>query len=277
MERKSFESLINEKLGNHELPVNPKLWKNVSTQAGLSTGSAGLGLGSLLGIASAIVTLTFGLYYFSNREEAPLKTEAPRTSQKPTNKQPEIVSPKPLSSKEENTHINDLNISPNVTSVIGLETMGIDDEPTLIFAPGQESKIMTSDQMLTEKGSVITTHQPYTATLSNVSTPHQTEIMPQSEVSVSKKTVVMPNAITPNGDGVNDELSIDAEGLSDFNVVILDATNRLVFSSSDPKFSWNGYLMNGDPAPSGTYQYYFTAKDAQGTWCNQFSSLTVIR
>jgi gliding motility-associated-like protein len=87
----------------------------------------------------------------------------------------------------------------------------------------------------------------------------------------------MPNAITPNGDGINDVLSLDSEGLTDFNVVILDAANTLVYSSTDPSFKWNGTLLNGDPAPAGTYQYYFTAKDENGTWCNQFSSLTILR
>ena len=87
----------------------------------------------------------------------------------------------------------------------------------------------------------------------------------------------MPNAITPNGDGINDALSLDSQGLTDFNVVVLDAANKLVYSSTDPNFKWNGTLFNGDPAPAGTYQYYFTAKDENGTWCNQFSSLTILR
>jgi hypothetical protein len=44
MEKETFESVLKEKLGNHELPVNPALWKSVSAQAGLSSGGAGLGL-----------------------------------------------------------------------------------------------------------------------------------------------------------------------------------------------------------------------------------------
>jgi gliding motility-associated-like protein len=118
---------------------------------------------------------------------------------------------------------------------------------------------------------------PSTVIVNNCPQPIALTELPPTEKPSVKKIIVMPNAITPNGDGINDVLSLDSDGLTDFNVVVLDVANKLVYSSTDPSFKWNGTLLNGDAAPAGTYQYYFTAKDENGTWCNQFSSLTILR
>lgn len=274
MEKETFESVLKEKLGNHELPVNPALWKSVSAQAGLSSGGAGLGFGAWTGIASCLVAITAGLFYFTTSKKDVSNVSAKKQEAKTTVNEPV---------KTENNVINSNGgkayalVEPDTTEDIiycGFGTV-VDEKPIDILDLPTHELVYLQEQTSTELST-----QGLSA-LQNTSNP---ELISKKENSVEQtpekpqaKAFVMPNAITPNGDGINDVLTLNTEGLTDFNVVVLDAANKLVYSSTDPNFKWNGSLLNGDPAPAGTYQYYFTAKDENGTWCNQFSSLTLLR
>jgi gliding motility-associated-like protein len=274
MEKETFESVLKEKLGNHELPVNPALWKSVSAQAGLSSGGAGLGFGAWIGIASCLVAITAGLFYFTTSKKDVANVSAKKQEEKATVNEPV---------KTDNNSINSNGgtayalVEPDTTEHIiycGFGTV-VDEKPIDILDLPTHELVYLQEQTSTELS---------TQGLSALQNTSNTELISKKENSIEQtpekpqaKAFVMPNAITPNGDGINDVLTLTTEGLTDFNVVVLDAANKLVYSSTDPNFKWNGSLLNGDPAPAGTYQYYFTAKDENGTWCNQFSSLTLLR
>ena len=89
--------------------------------------------------------------------------------------------------------------------------------------------------------------------------------------------VVLSNVFTPNGDGTNDYLFIQSEGLQDFSVVILNQANKIVYQSTDSKFSWDGKLASGDDAPAGNYIYFVTAKSPTGKSIQQSSTLYIQR
>jgi gliding motility-associated-like protein len=89
--------------------------------------------------------------------------------------------------------------------------------------------------------------------------------------------VVLTNVFTPNGDGKNDYLFINALGLTDFSVVVLSQANQVIFQSTDPSFNWDGKLTNGDDAPIGQYVYYITGKSDRGDLINKYSTLFIQR
>lgn len=279
MEKETFESVLKEKLGNHELPVNPALWKSVSTQAGLSSGSAGLGFGTWIGIASSIVAIAVGVVYFTSGKEKPATANLEKTTVEKTIKVPNNSNTlKELSEEQrKNAHAGKLINDPIINSEFGTV---VEEIPRVNLEEELHTVMLTnesSNDLLSLAQEPIKAPNPSTVIVNNCPQPIAlTELLPTEKPSV-KKMIVMPNAITPNGDGINDVLSLDSDGLTDFNVVVLDVANKLVYSSTDPNFKWNGTLLNGDLAPAGTYQYYFTAKDENGTWCNQFSSLTILR
>ena len=95
--------------------------------------------------------------------------------------------------------------------------------------------------------------------------------------NITKSRIIMPNVFTPNGDGSNDLLFIESELLTGFSVVVLDLNNQVIFKSSDPNFKWDGRMLNGDMAPTGTYVYYVTAIDQQGNAVQKHSSLRINR
>ena len=98
----------------------------------------------------------------------------------------------------------------------------------------------------------------------------------ESEV-VLEERIVLPNIFTPNGDRVNDVFEIKMEEKLEFQIVILNQQNEPVFKSSDTHFQWDGTMPNGQPAPSGTYLYYFSAKDMNGKDVTESSLLTIQR
>jgi gliding motility-associated-like protein len=89
--------------------------------------------------------------------------------------------------------------------------------------------------------------------------------------------MVISNVFTPNGDGVHDVFEVKAEGLSDFNVVVLDQNSKIVYQSQDPLFQWNGELMDGSQATVGAYLFYITARDRQGELVTKSSRLYIQR
>lgn len=278
MEKDRFEKLLKDQLGNHEMPVDSALWKNVAAQAGISTGSAGLGLGTWLGIAGGAALLTAGLFYFTNSKgdvaKAPMKEPKEKTSLSVPVKAKDQVDIT-TGAAEYAPMVVELQATENVIHCSG-------GEEVVILEPEKIQEPLVSQDDQAAETAQNSNHDPLAA-VQTPSVPSSQEVSNQETLAESSvanakpKNLVMPNAITPNGDGVNDALTLDVEGLTDFSLVVLDANNKVVFSSTDPDFVWTGFLPNGDPAPAGMYQYYYTAKDANGRWCNQFSMLTVLR
>lgn len=278
MEKKTFESVLKEKLGNHEMPVNPSLWKNVSSKAGLSSGSASLGIGSWLGIIIGIVTITAVGYYFTTSKKEVSDASPKKQEDKTRVNKPDLSAENVILSKGSEQYVP---VEPDrIDQTIHGSTGTVIDEKPIEFSSEQTRELVDFQNNQEQLSTEVLPQKPISV-VSNVSNsepiPKENNTIIQTPKSSIFKPLVMPNAITPNGDGINDVLTLKTEGLSDFSLVVLDALNKVVFSTTDPNFVWNGLLPNGDLAPSGSYQYYFTAKDENGTWHHQFSSLTILR
>lgn len=89
------------------------------------------------------------------------------------------------------------------------------------------------------------------------------------DISEEKETTYfideLPNIFTPNSDRTNDYLTLNSEGINEFYLIVLNASNQVVYSSSDPNFTWDGTGLNGDKIPVGDYVYYITGKDRLGS------------
>ena len=65
----------------------------------------------------------------------------------------------------------------------------------------------------------------------------------------------VPNIITPNGDGINDFLYFDTEGLRFIDVTIYDRWGAFIYHWSDLNGYWNGRNLNNIPVVEGVYFY----------------------
>jgi gliding motility-associated-like protein len=96
-------------------------------------------------------------------------------------------------------------------------------------------------------------------------------------IEIEGQFTLLPNVFTPDNDGVNDQFFIESKGLTTFQLSIFDTSNKLVYQSKNPNFSWNGlHHLTNEKVPSGTYYYTIAAEDAQGNYINTYQQLKII-
>ncbi len=70
------------------------------------------------------------------------------------------------------------------------------------------------------------------------------------------------NVITPNGDGINDELRLDLKRkdlVDEYNLIVFNRWGNQVFQSEFINHYWDGRMPSGEPAEQGTYFYQIKA------------------
>lgn len=75
-------------------------------------------------------------------------------------------------------------------------------------------------------------------------------------INVGTDQIVIPNVFTPNGDNINDLMSVifNITGYESFDFVVLNRWGNKVFETKDPSVSWDG-----GKHPDGTYFYVLKA------------------
>jgi gliding motility-associated-like protein len=280
-EKDPIKDLFQEALRDIEIPVKPEVWQAVSQSMGATTTSVTTGISMfskiLIGIASAGL-ISSGIIYFTSEKNAE------NASTLPAEHKNEIEQKKDIQpTVEESVNTKTLN-TPNLS----LEKTATNDNKVLqIEIPLREE--MTSHPI---SESSVAPHSLPVATSAKVSpiinnetstdTKHQAPVVKQSKVSdpinlpqESELNFILPNVFTPNGDGSNDELSLELPTLSEFSLAVLDTKGTAVFRTQNPEFKWNGEGMDGQKVPPGDYLYFITAKDAKGKAVSRYSRLSV--
>ena len=88
----------------------------------------------------------------------------------------------------------------------------------------------------------------------------------------------IPNAMTPNGDGINDVFMPFGYGWSidDFEMRIYDRWGNLLFVTSDINKPWDGTVMGGDQTvPTGVYVWIIRYKDMDNKLQKMIGHVTV--
>lgn len=85
----------------------------------------------------------------------------------------------------------------------------------------------------------------------------------------------IPNAFTPNGDNVNDVLSIGYDcSFSHFDFRIFDRWGSIIFKSEEPDFEWDGENI---PIGNYTYQLQYSSQDVSTGKGLKIGTVKVIR
>ncbi|MFO7843529.1 MAG: gliding motility-associated C-terminal domain-containing protein [Bacteroidales bacterium] len=88
----------------------------------------------------------------------------------------------------------------------------------------------------------------------------------------------IPEAITPNGDGKNDEFKIQPD-LSllpgKYQLIIYDRWLNIIFQTSNPGEAWNGRYSSGKKVPTGVYIYYLKIKIPDNQLIEKRGNITV--
>jgi gliding motility-associated-like protein len=272
-----IKGLFREQLGSHEVPVRPELWEAVSAKvAAGSVASSGISIVSklIIGAVSTAAIVT-GVYLISQEKEE---------ISKPESKSVVVLQEERLSENKEYADLfdNDKNKTVSVeekeknknqenhTETVVIDTLQPKTTPS--YTPLKERK--------REEKTVVAESQENKENKEK-ETRVQEEQAKKTGIKQEKQSieVVLPNVFSPNNDGQHDEFFIDFKDyeIQDFNMVIMDKSNKVVYTSNDPKFNWNGMDLNGNPVQPGTYLYYFTGVVNDKTPISKFSSLQIIR
>lgn len=126
-----------------------------------------------------------------------------------------------------------------------------------------------------------------TTTYGKISATHRYEASGVFEVActisgkVLRSTVTVagriPTAFSPNGDGINDEFTIDNPERTLLDLRIFSRSGQLVFSGKGTDVSWDGRLPSGDLAPEGTYLVHILAPSFEGSTHQQKGTIQLFR
>ena len=272
-----FKDIFSEKLKDLELPVNEKLWNSISNQIVSAPAASSISLLSKIIIGSSISAAAIvGGYYLNSTSE---NNEKQTKSQISVNKN-ELRELKEV--KETISALKQSSVSINKEEKsIASEPIIADDK--LVDIPVNNNLYISPNTVTINQSTVVANQNKNDQTVNNIVAQSLTEtVVPSENINISseEKSVYkldLKNVFTPNGDGVNDYLEIETEGLSDFSVVILDKNNQKIYTSNDPHFKWDGTNMSGEFVPEGNYIYFVTAKTESNKPISKYSSLTIKR
>lgn len=287
-----IKDLFADKLGQMEMPVRPELWTSISSQIGsgavAGSSAAGLSLVSkiIIGISVVAASTVAGVYLLNDKDQkqaVETKKELQLSSENMAKNEVsnELQSPalSPTTNQQTNQTLSEeLQLIPIIEfEPPQIEDDGVQQHTLNIQIPGGQQQVKSGKE---DKS------QPNEPISGSVAVDSSTDEFVQDDPHVDEEAInntvstveIRTNTFTPNGDGVNDEFLIESSGeLFDFNLVILDRMNKVVFQSSDPNFKWDGRNQGGDFVAAGTYLYYLTAVDVNGKKVAKANSLTINR
>ena len=312
-----IKDLFRDKLQSHEVMPSESVWSGVSDALGHSAAySASVGSASFLKVAAIAVGVSavgvVGFMMMNSDETEPLKSiEKTVLQEKDID---ESVSSETIDSDVEESKSPEITLSDSESlsseKVISNESIR-DTQPELITI--NESLPVSTPSESQAYPVVVEENDIHNMNEANPVTPEVSATVPavtinedqgnQDQVSsetietleleetyeeivsdqdespdiLIEESIVLPNIFTPNGDRVNDLFEIEIGDKLEFQIVVLNRQNQLVFKSGDPHFQWDGTMLNGEPAPEGVYLYYFSAKDRFGNDITESSVLTIKR
>ena len=272
IEKDHIKELFQEKLASHEVPVRADLWTSVSSSiGGSSVAASSISIATKIIIAasvSAVALVTIYLINDKNLEPSPIKKENPQEQR--------IITIDPLEIEKEEVKKEEELLPKQPEQRLDCEY----DFSTPENEPDLNLELQLSNKSDINKG-IVTGKAPQKIEQQNPiirnNTTSTSEIVSKPEIKIqeNESTILLPNIFTPNGDGKNDFLSIKIGEVTEFSVVILNQANKVIYTSNDPNFSWDGITLEGEIAPSGNYVYYISAKEQSGKILTKYSNLTI--
>jgi len=272
IEKDYIKELFQDKLTSHEVPVRADLWTSVSSSiGGSSVVASSMSIATKIIIAasvSAVALVTFYLVNDKNIEPIPIKKENPQEQR--------IITIDTLKIEKKEVKKEEKLLPTQAEQRVGCEYdfSTPENESDLNSEFQKSNQIDINKEIVTEKGPQKIEQQDPIIRNNTAST---SEIVANPELTTKEQesTVLLPNIFTPNGDGKNDFLSIKIGEVTEFSVVILNQANKVIYTSSNPNFLWDGLATNGELSPAGTYVYYISAKDLNGKLLTKYSNLTI--
>ena len=297
IEKDNIQELLQEKLQSHEVTPPDAVWQNVSSSLSnvAATSGAAAGTSILLKIAAAVIGVSgLGIAtYFMVQDDIPTKektsfiqideeieSQETKTSE-PENKVIEIEENENFSVietpdfKQPKSIVEEIAVEEE-TIVIQENKLELEEIPTQVIQTNTEQIQVTEEAV---DNPILSTQIEEPVNVVSESSEEQVQETPEVEnqeeiFTEAEEEVTLPNIFTPNNDGANDFFEINIGEKQDFQIVVINQMNKVVFQSNSIDFRWDGTLQNGDPAPSGNYVYFISAKTVNG---DDFAKSSILR
>ena len=273
----NIKELFGEKLGGFEANVRPELWANISSQIGTtvsvaSTAGATLFTKTIIGISVAASIAVVSYFVFTDNKSKELtpnkssSTPQKESIQNEKEKYVSVVKDKTIEKGDLKNEMLNINVFENVSSNIAE-----------INIPAHNSIEQNITQPLIVSENKEEVNKPIILQNDQIVTVIKENNVPESVLSSDDIDYigVLPNVFTPNGDRINDVLSIETKDLSDFSIVVIDKNSKIVYQSTDANFVWDGTTLNGELVAKGSYIYYITARNSKGELISKHSMLNI--
>jgi len=290
-EKDAIKDLFRDKLQSHEVMPSNAVWSSVSSSLGHSAAS-GFGAASFLKVAAAVVGVTtigvVGYILLDTDKASPANTNTNTMTVAPieaTEVETSTIESNSISEGDKSILSNVPVVSPNS---VGKKMIAADlvqeTQPEIMIVDNVKTPLDVKEDVVPVVSENIVVESPVSLQTSLVEAPQASEDVsnnisqeaPETSLSESdleiaseevpqvEEEIILPNVFTPNGDRVNDVFEIEIGEKLEFQIVVLNQLNQVIFKSSDSAFKWDGTMLNGEPAPSGNYVYFLSAKNMNG-------------
>lgn len=298
IEKDNIQELLQEKLQSHEVTPSDAVWQNVSSSLSnvAATSGAAAGTSTILKIAAALIGVSgLGIAtYFMVQDDIPTKEKISKIqldeeieSQETKTSEPEhkVIE---IEEKENFTDIEipKFNKSESIVEEIAVEqgTMIVQENeveleviPTEVI-PANTKQDEVREEVVDNPSPQIEELVTVTSVISDDQAQETSEVENLEEkFTEEEEEVTLPNIFTPNNDGVNDFFELNIGEKQDFQIVVINHMNKVVFQSNSVDFRWDGMLLSGEPVPPGNYVYFISAKSMSGKDFIKSSKLRIQR
>lgn len=267
MEEKDYiKDLFSEKLGNHSAKVNPELWASISSKIAINAVvSSGASLASklfiVLGTAASVAVATI---FLKNENQE---------NQKKVIKSEEQINPNQQDKKEVvqdiKTHLEKSKfvVSAEHASTVQ-KTRNLDCELPHDFENNEIMLVLPEKNIISENKFIVKDNVEKLALIEKTALVENKSNQSENteKIGDARKSDLfigyLPNVFTPNNDKENDLFAIELKGIIDFAITILNKENKVVFTSNDLNFNWDGKDFSENLVPTGSYIYFFTGVDS---------------
>lgn len=289
----TIKELFKQKLADHQVAVNPELWSSIASKipavsSSVTTVGMSLVTKAIIGISVAASLVGIGYLVnenYSKPEINSIITEKKKTTLKQIEKLNDESSSSFQSSGPPKADVTSKNTFTN--STISSDILESKNKELVVENIEAEETHLNSNNSMPENSttlapaiiqSEITNTENIESIENSTSNNSSLTIEPIQDIEIPKESslvLILPNVFTPNGDGKNDFLELDASGIIDFSLVVLNERGTVIYQTQDSNFKWDGTQPNGDPIKEGNFVYFVTGKDSDGNLVSKHSRLVL--
>lgn len=289
----TIKELFKQKLADHQVAVNPELWSSIASKipavsSSVTTVGMSLVTKAIIGISVAASLVGIGYLVnenYSKPEINSIITEKKKTTLKQIEKLNDESSSSFQSSGPPKADVTSKNTFTN--STISSDILESKNKELVVENIEAEETHLNSNNSMPENSttlapaiiqSEITNTENIESIENSTSNNSSLTIEPIQDIEIPKESslvLILPNIFTPNGDGKNDFLELDASGIIDFSLVVLNERGTVIYQTQDSNFKWDGTQPNGDPIKEGNFVYFVTGKDSDGNLVSKHSRLVL--